>query len=115
MVDARVVFGDVVARVGRPRPPVVPELGLGSAASEPVQAHVHGLESLAGDVVVDNAEGGGVVRLHRSRGLLVAHGFEGMPCGDGFAAVDEESTQFGFGRGGHDILVDFGDREDSAI
>ena len=37
-----------------------------------------------------------------------------MLCGDGFAAIDEESAELGLGGGGHDGLYDLRDVEDGA-
>jgi hypothetical protein len=41
MVGVRVVFGVVVSPVFRARIPVVMELVLGTAATEPPEAHIH--------------------------------------------------------------------------
>ena len=50
------MFCWVVRFVGRNGGPVVAELVLVGAASEPVEAHVHGLELFASDVEQDDAK-----------------------------------------------------------
>jgi len=53
-----------------------------------MEAHVHRFGAAWLDSVVDNSEGCGVVGLYRCWWLRVAHFFELMAGGDGFAAVD---------------------------
>ena len=45
----------------------------------------------------------------------MAHLAESALCRDGFAAVDEEGAEFGFGCREHGVLEDLGDGVDGAI
>ena len=45
----------------------------------------------------------------------MAHLTESVPGRDGFVAVNEEGSEFGFGCRGHDVLDDLGDGVDGAI
>ena len=78
------------------------ELALVGAASEPVEAHVHGLKLFSSDVEGDDTNRGCIVRLYWCRGLLVSHLFKDVPGRDGFAAADEECAKLGLGRRCHD-------------
>ena len=51
------------------------EISLGFAIQEPEIAHLHGTGALAFDGVVDDADGGGVVDVYRSRRLRMAQFF----------------------------------------
>ena len=75
------MFGDIVAVVFFSGCPVVSELALIFSVSEPMVLHVHCLEFFH-DIVVDNAEGGCVVRLHWGRWLGVSHVFQCVSCWD---------------------------------
>ena len=69
------VLHRVVRSVGRFGVPVVAELSLVGAASDPVEAHVHVLKLFASNVEQDNAKCSCVVRLHWRRGLFATHLF----------------------------------------
>ena len=66
------VLRGVVSLVGGIGSPVVAELALVGTASEPVEAHVHGLKLFASNVEGDDAQRGCVVCLHWHQGLLVS-------------------------------------------
>ncbi len=70
------VFGPVVGAVVGTGAPVVSELSLGVATTQPVKTHVHGFCASWLDVVVDYSQGGAVVGLDRGLGLFVSHFFE---------------------------------------
>ena len=53
--------------------PVVAEVFLGVAASEPPEAHVHGFEHIVHHCLVGDASGGVFVALNRRGGLRPAH------------------------------------------
>ena len=70
------VFGPVVGAVVGTGAPVVSELSLGVATTQPVKTHVHGFCASWLDIVVDYSKGGAVVGLDGGLGLFVAHFFE---------------------------------------
>ena len=63
----------VVCPVGGAGAPEKTELALGFAVTQPVESHVHGFGASWLNVVVHDSEGCGVVGLHGSLGLFVAH------------------------------------------
>ena len=71
--------------------PVVAEVFLVVAASEPPEAHVHGFEHLVDHGLVGDACGSGVVALNGRRGLRPAHLAESVPEGYHGLGVDEEA------------------------
>ena len=81
MVQGGVMLGTVVSQVLVSWCPVVAEVFLGVAASEPPEAHVHGLEHFVYHGLVGDACGGGVVALNRRVGLRPAHFYESVPEG----------------------------------
>ena len=86
----------IVPLVGGSCSPVNPELFLAFSATQPMESHVHGFGAAWLDGVVYNSEGRGVVGLDQCLGLHVAHFFELMAGGDGFAAVDVKCAEFCF-------------------
>ena len=50
-MNGRMTFGGVVAKIGGSRFPEMAKLALRSAASEPVQTHIHRFEAFACNVV----------------------------------------------------------------
>ena len=71
--------------------PVVAEVLLGVAASDPQEVHVHGLEHLVHHGLVGDACGSGVVALNGGGGLQPAHLDENVPEGYHGLGADEES------------------------
>ena len=71
--------------------PVVAEVFLGVAASEPPEAHVHGLEHFVHHGFVGDACGSRVVALNRRGGLRPAHYDESVPEGYHGLGADEEA------------------------
>ena len=71
--------------------PVVAEVFLGVAASEPPEAHVHGLEHFVHHGLVGDACGSGVVALKGRGGLRPAHFDESVPEGYHGLGADEEA------------------------
>ena len=67
------MLGTVVGQVLVSWCPVVAEVFLGVAASEPPETHVHGFEHFVYHGLVGHACGCGVVALNRRRGLWPAH------------------------------------------
>jgi len=67
------MLGPVVCSVGGAWAPEKSELALSFAFAQPVESHVHGFSVSWLNVVVHDSEGCGVVSLHGSLGLFVAH------------------------------------------
>ena len=88
MVHGRVVLSYVITIVGGSRPLDVTKLLLRFSAVEPVETHVHGFGSPRGNIIIDDSEGCGVVRLHWRWWLWMSHGDEGVSGGYCFAAID---------------------------
>ena len=86
------MFCNVIAQIGGAWAPVVAELSLKCSAAEPVELHVHGLESFACNIVSYYSQGCCVICLHRRGGLFVSHFLKGMSCWDGLAAIDEKGA-----------------------
>ena len=84
------MLGTIVSQVLVAWCPVVAEVLLGVAASEPPEAHVHGLEHLVHHGLVGDACGSGVVALNGRGGLRPAHLDESDPEGyHGLGAYEE--------------------------
>ena len=64
---------------------------LGVAASEPTEAHVHGLEHFFHHGLVGDTSGGGVVALNKRGGLRPAHFDESVSEGYHGLGTDEEA------------------------
>jgi hypothetical protein len=92
----------------------VSKLSLTFSVVEPMVFHVDCFQFLD-NVVVDNAECSGVVRLHWGWSLGMAHEFKGMVGGYGFSAVDVESPHLSLCCQGHDRLDNLCNCEDGAI
>ena len=71
--------------------PVVAEVFLGVAASEPPEAHFHGLENFFHHGLFGDACGSGVVALNGRGGLMPAHFDESVPEGYHGLGADEEA------------------------
>ena len=90
MVQGGMMLGTVVGQVLVSWYPVVAEVFLGVAASEPPEAHVHRLEHFFHHGLVGDASGSGVVALNRRGGLRRAHFDESVPEGcHGLGAYEE--------------------------
>jgi hypothetical protein len=98
------MFCHVVAVVLFVWGPVVLTLSSTFSVAEPMVFHVHCFQFLD-NIVDDNAECSGVVRLHWGWRLGMAHEFEGMAGGNGFSAVDVESPHLGLCCQGHAALM----------
>ena len=86
------MFCNIIAQIGLTWAPVVAELSLECSAAEPVELHVHGLESFACNIVGYDSQGCCVISLHGRWGLFVSHFLKGMSCRDGLAAIDEKGA-----------------------
>ena len=98
VVGAAMVLCPVVAKVGRAGAPIISELFLCIAVTQPPKMHVHGFGSARQNIVGDNTEGGAVFGLDWGWRLRVAHFLEDGAAGDCFTRVDVERTKFGFCR-----------------
>ena len=84
------MLGTVVIQVLDSWCPVEAEVFLGVAASDPPEAHIHGLEHFVHHGLVGDASGGGVVALNGRGGLRPAHFDESVSQGyHGFGAYEE--------------------------
>ena len=108
IVQWGMMFGTVVSQVLVSWCPVVAEVFLGLAASEPPEAHVNGLEHFVYHGFVGDACGSGVVALNGVGGLRTAHLDESVPEGYHGIGADEEAGELGFSGGRHDLLDDLG-------
>ena len=115
MINGRMMFGGVVAKICGSRFPEMAKLALRSAASEPVQTHIRRFETFACNVVGYNSVRPGVVYLYQCWRLLVAHFFQGVAVGNGLPAVDEKGGEFCLLCGRHDGFYDLGDGRDCAV
>ena len=91
MVQGGMMLGTVVIQVLVFWCPVVEEVFLGVAASEPPEAHVHGLEHFVHHDFVGDVCGSGVVALNGGGGLRPAHFYESAPEGYRGLGADEEA------------------------
>ena len=91
MVLGGMMLGTVVIQVLVSYCPVVAEVFLGVAASEPPEAHVHGLENFVHQGLVGDACGGGVVALNGRGGLRQDHFDESVSEGYYVLGSDEEA------------------------
>jgi hypothetical protein len=73
------------------------------------------LLSIFDDVVVDNTQCSGVVRLHWCRRLGMIHEFKSMASKDGLSGVYVESSHLGLRHQGHDRFDYLRNCEDGAI
>ena len=86
------MFCNIIAQIGLTWAPVVTEFSLKCSAAEPVELHVHGLESFACNIVSYYPQGCCVISLRMCGGLFVSHFLKGMSCWDGLAAIDEKGA-----------------------
>ena len=91
MVQGGMIIGTVVSQVLVSWCSVVAEVFLGVSASEPPEAHVHGLEHFFHHGFVGDACGSGVVALNGRGGLRPAHFDESVPEEYHGLGVDEEA------------------------
>ena len=90
MVQRGVMLGTVFSQVLVSWCSVVAEVFLGVAASEPPEAHVHGLEHFFHHSLVGDASGGAVVALNGRGGMRPAHFDESVSEGyHGLGAYEE--------------------------
>ena len=85
------ILGTLVSQVLVSWFPVVAEVFLGVAASEPPEAHVHGLEHFFHHIVFGDACGSGVVALNGRGGMMPAHFNESVLEGYHGLGADEEA------------------------
>ena len=114
-MNGRMMFGGVVAKIGGSRFPEMAKLALRSAASEPVQTHIHIFEVFACNVVGYNSVRRGVVCLYRCCRLLLAHFFQAVAVGTGLPVVDEKGGEFSLRCGRHDRFYYSFDGHDCAV
>ncbi len=88
VVGCTMVFGPVVSFICWSGMPVIFEVFLVFAVTEPPIAHVHGFGPSGENVVSDNAKDGAIVSLDRSGWLLVSHFLKESATGDGLASID---------------------------
>ena len=91
MVQGGVMLCTVVGQVLVSWCPVVAEMFLGVAASEPPEAHVHVFEHLVHHGLVGDASGGGFVALNGRGVLRPAHFHESVSEGYHGLGADEEA------------------------
>ena len=91
MVQGGMMLGTVVSQVFVAWCPVVAEVILGVAESEPPEAHVHGLEHLVHHGLVGDACGSGFFALNGRGGLRPAHLDESVSEGYHGLGADEEA------------------------
>ena len=91
MVQGGVMLGNVVGQVLVSWCPVVAEVFLGVAASDPPEAHVHGIEHFFHNGLVGDVSGGGVVALNGIGCLRPAHFGESVSEGYHGLGADEEA------------------------
>ena len=85
------MLGTVISQVLVAWCPVVAEVFLGVAASEPPETHVHGFENLVHRGLVGHACGSGVVALNGRRGLRPDYLNESVHEGYHGLGADEEA------------------------
>ena len=85
------MLGTIVSQVLVSWCPVVAEVFLGVAASEPPEAHVHGIEHFVHNGIVGDAWGGGVFALNGRGGPRPAHFDESVSEGYHGLGVYEEA------------------------
>ena len=105
----------VVCPVGGAGVPEKTELALGFAVVQPVESHVHGFSALCLNVVVHDSEGCGVVGLHGSLWLFVAHFCKCYSLWNCFSCIDIECSQFCLRCRGHNCLDELCKVENSSI
>ncbi len=115
MVGVWVVFSVVVSPVCRARVPVVTELDLGGAATEPPEVHIHHFGPVGHNCFVGNSRGGWVICLDRAFWLGPTHENEGLPVGNHFSCCYKEGCKFRFGSRRQNKIDDLGDRKNSTI
>ena len=109
------MLGEVIRDVDTARSPEDEEMVLFDAVFDPIEPHVHGAATFLFNGIVGNAIGTCIVGLDGCSRLRVAHGSKDGAKHFGIFAVVKESTQFGFGGGGHDVLHDYTVNMDGAI
>ena len=85
------MLGTVIIQVLVAWCPVVAEVFLGVAATDPPETHVHGVEHLVHHGLVGHACGSGVVSLNGRRGLRSFHLDESVPQRYHGIGADEEA------------------------
>ena len=114
-MNGRMMFVGVVAKIGGSRFPEMAKLALRSAASEPVQTHIHRFEAFACNVVGYKSVRRGVVYFYRCWRLLVAHFFQGVAGSNVLPEVHEKGGEFCLRCGRHDGFYDLVDGHDCAV
>ena len=105
------VFRPVAATWGS----VESELGLGCAAADPVEAHIHLFGLLGGDGIIGDSNGSVVVGLYVRFGLWPTHLHEGLAKRNHFLGSDEQISEFSFSCGGHDKFYDLSNGENGVV
>ena len=109
------VLGPVVSSVGGTGTPEKMESVLGLATSYPVESHVHGFGASWLYVVVHDSKDCGIVGLHGSLGLFVAHFCKCYLLWNCFSCIDVVCTQFCLHCRGHNSLDELCEVENSSI
>ena len=91
MVQGGMMLGALVRQVLVSWCPVVEEVFLGVAESEPPEAHVHGIENFVHHGFFEDACGSGVVALNKEGGLRPSHIYESVPEGYHGLEADAEA------------------------
>ena len=84
-------------------------------AAEPVVLHVHGFGFALDDGVISNPNCGGVITLDGVFELRPTHLDKVLTKLDYVFGANEEASNFGFGRRGHNKLDYFDDSENRSI
>ena len=106
MMGAYVVLALVVSKILLPGVPFNFVDILCFLVTNPKISHFHRSRSLSLDSVVCDANGGGIVAMHRCSRLGMPQFFEGESKNYTFFAIEEESAEFCLGRRGHNEAED---------
>ena len=109
------VLGEVVCQVLGTRAPVIQEVTLVDAVTDPIEPHVHGPRAALADGGIYDVKSGGVVGLNWSGRLGVAHVMKDLTEDEGFFEVDEKTTNLSFGGRAGDVSEDADGVEDGAV
>jgi hypothetical protein len=111
----RVVFGEVIGKVGFAGLPMDAEVALADMVADPIETHVDCFRSALFDGIIDDAMGTGVIDLDGCWRLRPIHFFEGDAKRTGVLGVVKACTNFCFGGGRKDVAHDGAINVDGAI